>query len=530
MPRADHGHPPDGCGCGGKGGAAAPTVAIPLPAGAGAATLAGMTSPPHDRAAAGAQAVTAAEEPAQDTHPIGAATGVNPGARSLRGRRRPGTARPDPASAPAGDVRAGAQRLVLAEGQDGGEAVGGMAPPPLAPPANADGARTGSPRPRAARARPGGPAPAAAAAPECAATPASGRANGADPADLLAWYDRHRRRLPWRAEPGHRADPYHVFLSEIMLQQTTVKAVGPYFRAFLARWPTVSHLAAAPLEEVLSAWAGLGYYARARNLHACARAVAERHAGAFPQEEAALLALPGIGPYTAAAICAIAFDRKASPVDGNIERVISRLHAVADPLPGAKPAIKALAAALTPDARPGDFAQAMMDLGATICTPRSPACALCPFAAACRARAEGAPALYPVKAAKGEKPRRAGVAFLAVRADGAVLLRTRPDKGLLAKMTEVPATPWSARGAVAPADPQSCAPLQASWRPLRGSVRHVFTHFELELAVWRADLPAGTPAPAGARFVLPQDFDAEALPSLMRKVLAHGRAGDAPHP
>lgn len=340
------------------------------------------------------------------------------------------------------------------------------------------------------------------------------------PAALLAWYDRHRRRLPWRAEGGRLADPYHVFLSEIMLQQTTVKAVGPYFGNFLARWPTVADLAAAPLDEVLSAWAGLGYYARARNLHACAKAVVERHGGQFPDDEAALLDLPGIGPYTAAAIAAIAFDRKASPVDGNIERVVSRLYAVDEPLPKGKVRIKALAAALTPARRPGDFAQAMMDLGATICTPRSPACPLCPWMAPCIGRAEGDPARYPVKAPKTAKPARAGVAFLAVRADGAVLMRTRPDKGLLAKMTEVPSTPW---GAV-PEQPEAAAPLTAPWRKLPGSVEHVFTHFALTLAVRRADLPLATPAPAGHRWVRPEDFDREALPSLMRKVLAHGRA------
>ncbi|QRG07111.1 A/G-specific adenine glycosylase [Xanthobacter dioxanivorans] len=361
----------------------------------------------------------------------------------------------------------------------------------------------------AARPAARGPAPAA----DAGARP--------NPAALLAWYDRHRRRLPWRAEPGKRSDPYHVFLSEIMLQQTTVKAVGPYFGAFLARWPTVSHLSAAPLEEVLSAWAGLGYYARARNLHACAKAVVARHGGRFPRDEAALLDLPGIGPYTAAAIAAIAFDAKASPVDGNIERVVSRLYAVDTPLPKGKAAIKAHAAALTPHARPGDFAQAMMDLGATICTPKSPACSLCPWMAPCVARAQGDPARYPVKAPKGEKPRREGVAFLAVRADGAVLLRTRPDKGLLAKMTEVPSTPWGGK----PERPEDHAPLAAVWRPLPGTVEHVFTHFALTLAVLRADLPAGTPAPADHRWVRPQAFDAEALPSVMRKVLAHGRVG-----
>ncbi|WP_454918455.1 A/G-specific adenine glycosylase [Xanthobacter sediminis] len=354
------------------------------------------------------------------------------------------------------------------------------------------------------------------------------RPSAPDPQALLAWYDVHRRRLPWRAENGRRADPYHVFLSEIMLQQTTVKAVVPYFGAFLHRWPTVAHLAAAPLEEVLSAWAGLGYYARARNLHACAKAVVARHGGRFPAAEAALLDLPGIGPYTAAAIAAIAFDLPASPVDGNIERVVSRLHAVEEALPKAKPRIKALAAALVPPSRPGDHAQAMMDLGATICTPKSPACVLCPFSDPCVARAEGTMLRYPVKAKKAEKPERAAVAFLAVRADGAVLLRTRPDTGLLAKMTEVPATPWSASQGAIPADPARHAPVTAPWRELPGTVRHVFTHFALELAVWRAELPAGTEAPQGMRFVLPRQFDAEALPSLMRKVLAHGRADRPP--
>lgn len=339
--------------------------------------------------------------------------------------------------------------------------------------------------------------------------------------DLLHWYDRHRRHLPWRAPPGRRADPYHVFLSEIMLQQTTVKAVGPYFTDFLARWPTVAHLAAAPLEQVLSAWAGLGYYARARNLHACAAAVVARHGGHFPADETALLVLPGIGPYTAAAIAAIAFDLPASPVDGNIERVVSRLYAIDTPLPKGKVEIKSRAAALTPPGRPGDFAQAMMDLGATICTPRSPACVVCPFSPACAARAGGEPARYPVKAPKVAKPSRRGIAFLAVRADGAVLMRTRPPKGLLGGMTEVPSTPWTADGA--PGVGQE--PLRATWRPLPGQVEHVFTHFALALEVRRADLPAGMPAPEGFRWVLPRDFDAEALPSVMRKILAHGHVG-----
>ena len=338
-----------------------------------------------------------------------------------------------------------------------------------------------------------------------------------DPQALLAWYDRHRRELPWRAPAGRRQDPYRVFLSEIMLQQTTVVTVQPYYAAFLARWPDVEALAAARLEEVLSAWAGLGYYARARNLHACARAVAERHGGAFPDSEAALLELPGIGPYTAAAIVSIAFEQRAAPVDGNWERVVARLFAVEEELPKARSRLRALARTLLPAARYGDFAQGMMDLGATVCTPRRPACILCPWRAECAAHAAGAPERYPVKAAKAARPARQGVAFLAVRADGAVLVRSRPANGLLGGMSEVPSTPWEEGRA---ANPALHAPLKAPWRALNARVTHVFSHFALELAVWRADVPAGTPAPAHHRWVRPAGFDAEAFPSVMRKVLA----------
>ncbi|MBS7538745.1 A/G-specific adenine glycosylase [Ancylobacter lacus] len=341
---------------------------------------------------------------------------------------------------------------------------------------------------------------------------------GPDPAALLVWYDRHRRHLPWRAPPGKRADPYHVFLSEIMLQQTTVATVGPYYAGFLARWPRVEDLAAAPLEEVLSAWAGLGYYARARNLHACARAVVERHGGRFPAEEPALLALPGIGPYTAAAIAAIAFDAAAAPVDGNWERVLARLFTVEEPLPAARPLFRRLALDILPAHRHGDFAQAVMDLGATICTPRRPACALCPWQVPCRARAAGTAELYPRKVAKAARPTRRGVAFLAVRPDGAVLVRSRPPRGLLGGMTEVPSTPWEPEPV---ANVAAHAPLAADWHPLNAAVSHVFSHFALELALWRARLPQHTPAPAGHRWVTPQGFDAEAFPSVMRKVLAH---------
>ena len=269
---------------------------------------------------------------------------------------------------------------------------------------------------------------------------------------LLAWYDRHRRHLPWRAAPGDRADPYRVWLSEIMLQQTTVVTVKPYFDGFLARWPSVADLAAAPLDTVLSAWAGLGYYARARNLHKCAQEVVARHGGAFPADEAALLALPGIGPYTAAAIAAIAFDQVASPVDGNIERVMARIHRVETALPAAKPEIRTLAQTHTPPRRTGDYAQALMDLGATICTPRKPVCALCPWQADCAAYAHGAPMTWPRRTPKAAKPHRTGLAFLYYRGDGQVLFRRRPEQGLLGGMTEVPCSPWLPQSEAAEVD------------------------------------------------------------------------------
>jgi A/G-specific adenine glycosylase len=342
-------------------------------------------------------------------------------------------------------------------------------------------------------------------------------------ADLLAWYDTSARVLPWRSPPGATANPYHVWLSEIMLQQTTVKAVIPYYLKFLARWPTVSALAAADIDEVMAAWAGLGYYSRARNLHACARAVAEAYSGSFPPQETSLQALPGIGAYTAAAISAIAFGQPATAVDGNIERVVARLFAVEEPLPASKPTIKALAASLTPPARAGDYTQAMMDLGASICSPRSPSCLVCPVRRHCSALRRGIAERLPVKAKKGEKPRRFGVAFLAVRMDGAVLLRRRPPKGLLGGMLEVPSTPWDASRP----DDEACGrhiPLPANWRPLAGAARHIFTHFELDLAVWRADrIPMEAPPESGAWYPRASLAD-EAIPGVMRKVLAHGLA------
>ena len=349
------------------------------------------------------------------------------------------------------------------------------------------------------------------------------------PADLLAWYDRHRRKLPWRAPSGQRADPYRVWLSEIMLQQTTVKAVAPYYARFLMRWPDLAALAAAPLDDVLKAWAGLGYYARARNLHACARAVVERHNGIFPTSETGLRELPGIGAYTAAAIAAIAFDAPAAPVDGNIERVIARLYAIETPLPAAKPEISRFAKALVPPRRSGDFAQAVMDLGATLCTPKRPACALCPWNESCAAYARGDAETFPRRVPKREGVLRRGAAFVARRADDFILVRTRPAKGLLGGMTEVPTTPWSQDFVAAQAlndAPRLAAKTVVKWRRLPGIVRHVFTHFPLELVVYAADVRARTVAPKGTRWVAVAKLGEEALPSLMRKVVAHALPSD----
>jgi len=349
--------------------------------------------------------------------------------------------------------------------------------------------------------------------------------SAARPALLLAWYDRHRRRLPWRPPAGERADPYRVWLSEIMLQQTGVKTVGPYFEKFLARWPDVGALGSASLDDVLRMWAGLGYYSRARNLHACAVAVLRDHGGAFPDTEEGLRSLPGIGPYTAAAIAAIAFGHRTMPVDGNIERVVSRLFAVEEPLPQAKPLIQQLAATLLgageTGSRAGDSAQALMDLGSSICTPKKPACALCPLNDDCAGRARGDQETFPRKVPKAEGRLRRGAAFVVLRADGALLARTRPDKGLLAKMTEVPTTQWSHEFEEGTAE--SSAPLTAKWRRLPGVVTHIFTHFPLELAVYRASVPNSTRAPKGTRWIAGGEIEGEAFPNVMRKVIAHAR-------
>ena len=339
-------------------------------------------------------------------------------------------------------------------------------------------------------------------------------------AALLGWYDAHARSLPWRVGPaeharGLRADPYRVWLSEVMLQQTTVPHATGYFLDFTRRWPTVGDLAAAPEAEVMAAWAGLGYYARARNLIACARAVARDHGGVFPDTEEGLLGLPGVGPYTAAAVAAIAFDRPANVVDGNVERVISRLKAVEDPLPASKPELKALAAGLVGNERPGDWAQALMDLGATICRPKAPLCERCPIAFACAALARGDPETYPRKTAKAERPRRHGAAFVLIH-QGRVALERRPPKGLLGGMLGLPTTDWRASKPT-PADVRAAAPTAADWRPL-GAIEHVFTHFALTLEVWRAEATSADPRLEW----LPIEEAGQALPSVFLKALRAG--------
>ncbi len=327
---------------------------------------------------------------------------------------------------------------------------------------------------------------------------------------LLCWYDRQARALPWRTGPaerraGVRPDPYRVWLSEVMLQQTTTAHAAPYFDAFTARWPTVGDLAAEEDGAVMAAWAGLGYYARARNLLACARAVADQHGGVFPDTEAGLRALPGVGAYTAAAVAAIAFDRPANVVDGNVERVMSRLYAVETPLPPARPELARVASGLATDERPGDWAQALMDLGATVCTPRSPRCLVCPLTPDCTAYAGGAPETYPRKAAKAERPHRHGYAYVLRRGEEVALVR-RPPKGLLGGMLGLPTSAWSTEPAPAP-------PVAAAWREV-GAVEHVFTHFSLTLTVLRAEGSALT-----AAVWLPAEEARAALPTVFRKAL-----------
>ncbi|GKY86320.1 A/G-specific adenine glycosylase [Sinisalibacter aestuarii] len=330
--------------------------------------------------------------------------------------------------------------------------------------------------------------------------------------ELLGWYDRHARVLPWRVNPAQRAagilpDPYAVWLSEIMLQQTTVAAVRDYFTRFMALWPDVAALAAADDARVMGEWAGLGYYARARNLLKCARVVAGELGGVFPDSAEGLRALPGIGPYTAGAIAAIAFDRPEPVVDGNVERVMARLFRIETPLPRAKPEMRDKAAAMTPATRPGDYAQAVMDLGATICTPKSPACGICPWREPCQARAAGIAADLPAREAKKPKPVRLGIAYVGRREDGAWLLETRPESGLLGGMLGWPGGVWGDTA-------EDLPPVAANWRDPGEEVRHTFTHFHLRLALRVADLPADC-RPVRGSFVprlRPTD-----LPTVMRK-------------
>ncbi len=350
-------------------------------------------------------------------------------------------------------------------------------------------------------------------------------------APLLAWYDRHHRDLPWRTPPaaiarGDRPNPYHVWLSEIMLQQTGVETVKPYFRTFLERWPDIAALAAAPTEDVMKAWAGLGYYSRARNLKKCADHVAGELGGIFPPSEDGLKSLPGIGDYTAAAIGAIAFNLRTAVVDGNVERVVARMETIERPPREAKRQIRDVVEAMTPADSPGDFAQAMMDLGATICTPRKPACFLCPIGEHCGAFRNGETERFPVKAPRAAKPRRVGAVFVAIRADGAILLRKRADTGLLGGMSEAPTTDWTARK-----DGETsvrAAPFAGPWE-FAGAITHVFTHFELELTVYRAGFTT-LPAPEGHWWSANGEIHSEALPTVMKKAIEVAMPGATRRP
>ena len=338
-------------------------------------------------------------------------------------------------------------------------------------------------------------------------------------ARVLAWWDKNRRALAWRAAPGETPDPYRVWLSEVLLQQTTAQAATPYYQAFIAKWPQVQDLAAAPLEAVMSAFAGLGYYSRARNLHGCAREIARR-GGEFPVEEADLRALPGVGAYTAAAVAAIAFGRETLPVDGNIARILARLVALEEPIARARGQIAAAARALAPSARPGDFAQALMDIGATLCRPRNPNCDACPLAQDCAAFQTGAPEAYPRRAPARLRPNRRGAVFFAHRSDGAFLARRRPPHGLLASTIELPSTPWTSKdagGGIAGA-----APVAAHWRRLPGEVEQVFTHFALSLTVYAAEFHGA--APAGCFWINPDAVGAAGFSSMMRKAVEHALA------
>lgn len=332
---------------------------------------------------------------------------------------------------------------------------------------------------------------------------------------LLQWYDSNKRTLPWRT---NNPDPYHVWLSEIMLQQTTVATVISYFEDFVKRWPSVDVMASAELDDVLHAWQGLGYYARARNLHKCAQVVTDEHAGAFPQSEDQLRGLPGIGPYTAAAVSAIAFNQPVVPVDGNIERVISRLHAIEEPVRQSKDHIQALAAKIVAKDRPGDFAQALMDLGAMVCRPKSPKCPDCPWINSCLAFKQGSAEKYPVKPPKKPKPTRYGVAFWLKNNEGAIWVRKRAPRGLLGGMIEIPSTEWREQ-VWEQSEVAEQAALQVNWREHDGEVTHTFTHFHLKIKVWSGTTTS--PTNAEGFWHQPDQFNQLALPTLMKKIASH---------
>ena len=331
---------------------------------------------------------------------------------------------------------------------------------------------------------------------------------------MLRWYDAHRRELPWRAPPGVRPDPYTVWLSEIMLQQTRVMTVRPRYVKFLLRWPNVDDLARASIDEVLHAWQGLGYYSRARNLHKCAQVIVADYGGHFPDSENVLLGLPGIGPYTAAAIAAIAFGRKATPVDANVERVVSRIHGIEVPLPASRLKIRSFAERLTPTRRAGDFAQALMDLGSIICRPRSTNCSVCPLVPGCHAATEAKPSRFPIKQIKNKRPTRYGIVFWTVGRDGSVLVRRRPDNGLLGGMIEFPSTDWRDH----PWGDHAWllfAPAEGPWDELSDPVIHIFSHFRLEL---RVKIGKSLKSDERQFWCHPDNFDRLALPTVMKKI------------
>ncbi len=359
---------------------------------------------------------------------------------------------------------------------------------------------------------------------------ASTHADAALSAELIHWYERHHRRLPWRVGPherrrGVRPDPYRVWLSEVMLQQTTVKAVAPYFVRFIERWPTITDLANANERDVMAAWAGLGYYSRARNLVAAARVVAAEPGTRFPEDAAALARLPGIGAYTAAAIAAIAFDAPEAAVDGNAERVAARLFAIATPKPALKATVRNVLRPLVPPERAGEFAEALMDLGATICTPRKPACTLCPWSSPCQARRAGRQEELPRRSPRRHRPLRHGTAYVARRADGAILLRRRPPRGLLGSMSEVPGTDWREEPTL-----RQKRPFVTEWVALSAPVEHVFTHFSLRLSVERAEVAESTPAPTGHWWASAGSLADEALPSVMKKAVEAAYPGATMRP